>query len=188
MGYYKEQAILRAEGKRMGRRGSGTKLDAVSIDIRILGDKELITQLNRLAGQGRSALFGAAAKKAMKIVLRDVRNRTPVLTGSLKKSWKFSQIKTMSARKSGGFVGARILFPRRRDLNIKANAKGYYPASLEFGFQHSNGDYVPPVRMVRDSLYANRSAVYNELKSDLRQRIAKSMKKKGMSVPEGFGE
>jgi hypothetical protein len=160
----------------------------MTLDISVLGDKELDAQLRRLAGQGRSRIFGASAKKAMRPVLLDVRKRTPVLTGALKKGWKFGQVKTMSARRSGGYVGARIVFPRRKDIGIAADAKGYYPASLEFGFEHRSGKKIPAVMMVRKALYGNRTIVFNTLKTELRTRIALAMRKKGMSVPEGFGE
>ena len=156
----------------------------MSIDISVLGDKELSDALNKLEGLNRTGIFAQASKKSMRVVLRDIKSKAPVDTGAMQRAFGARSIKPMSGRRARGAVGARVLLPTRKMLRIPANAKGYYPAAQEFGWKTHGGGYVPAKRFVRDALYGNRSAVFNSLRTELWKGILARLKRRGMAIPD----
>lgn len=195
MGYWKEQSILRGEGRVSGHSVFGSRYrpgavgSTIQVDVSVLGDRDLQVQFDRLEGMGRrTTIISQSAKKAMNPVLASIRARVPVDTGLLKKSFKAASVKAMRGRKARGNVGARILMPTQDMVQIPARAKGYYPAAQEFGFRVRGGGHVDGKRFMRDSLYGNRTQVHAIMRREMWARIKKLMAKKGMAIPEGVGE
>jgi hypothetical protein len=160
------------------------KSAGITIDVSMLGDEELTRNLNKMEGMGRTGLFAGAAKESMKPVLKDVQAGVPVDTGNLRKAFRVRSIKRMRGRRARGMIGARLLMPTREMVKIPANAKNYYPARQEFGFNHTNGTFVPAKRFMRDSLYRNRSVVFAAMRRNLWASIRKALTRKGMAIPE----
>lgn len=197
MGYWKEQSILRAEGRVRGRSVYGSRYQAgpvgstIQVDVSVLGDRDLQVQFDRLEGMGkRTTIISQSAKQAMKPVLRSIQARTKLFmdTGALHQSFSTRSIKAMRGRKARGNVGARILMPTRAMVNIPSTAKGYYPAAQEFGFRPRGGRKTSAKSFMRDSLYNNRDQVLSTMRREMWKRVKKLMAKKGMSIPGGMGD
>lgn len=196
MGYWKEQSILRAEGRVRGRSVYGSRYrpgpvgSTIQVDISVLGDRDLQVQFDRLEGMGRrTSIISQSAKKAMMPVLRTMIERAPVDTYNLVAALMTHKqsIRAMRGRRARGYVGARIIMPPRALLDIPANAKGYYPAAQEFGFRTRGGGRYQGKSFVRSSLYDNRSIVFSIMRTEMWKRIKRFMKRKGMTIPEGVG-
>jgi HK97 gp10 family phage protein len=97
------------------------------VDVSVLGDKELQKKLKRLDIKLQKKIVRNAISRAILPVKHKAKSLVPVESGLLKKSIK---------RKTGvkkGIARARIVTGTRIELGIPIDAKGYYPAAIEFG-------------------------------------------------------
>jgi len=97
------------------------------IDIRVVGGKRLNKKFNKLDTKVKGKIMREATKTAMQPVLELAKNRAPVKTGLMRRSLKIASFRGRNA------VGAVVRTGTRRQLKILANAKGYYPAAVEYG-------------------------------------------------------
>lgn len=107
------------------------KSAATTFDISVLGDKALERDLAALPNTLQKAALAPALKAGGKVILREIKALTPVLTGRLK-----AGIKLVSGGRSRSRVRWIIATPTRKFLGIPKGAKHYYPAAVEYG--HGN--------------------------------------------------
>ena len=100
---------------------------AQTIDVKMFGGKDVQRKLDRLPNKFQKRVVKAAAKKAAEPILAAAKARAPVASGRHRDNLK---IAAKSGRKD---VGAVIRTGTRKQLRIPVDAKGYYPAALEFG-------------------------------------------------------
>ena len=100
------------------------------IDISIVGDKKLQRKLSRIALAAQRKIVRQSINRAMLPVRDRARQYVPVDTGRLKAS-----IKRVS-RTRRGVSASRIITGGKAELGIPVNAKGYYPAAIEYGSRH----------------------------------------------------
>jgi HK97 gp10 family phage protein len=97
------------------------------IDISVVGDRELQRKLRRLEVKLQKKIVRNAINRAILPVRDKAKSLVPVDSGLLKRSIK---------RKTGvkkGIARARIVTGTRIQLGIPVDAKGYYPAAIEYG-------------------------------------------------------
>lgn len=97
------------------------------IDVSMFGDKKLQRKLGRLVIQTQRKIVRGAMRKSMKPVKDRAQSLAPVKTSRLRNSIHQKQ------RTKKGITRAFVSTGTREDLGIKPNAKGYYPAVIEYG-------------------------------------------------------
>lgn len=97
------------------------------IDISILGDKKLQRKLRRLELAIQKKIVRQSINRAMLPVRNKAKQYVPVDSGRLRDS-----IKRVS-RTRRGKASARVVTGTRAELGIPSDAKGYYPAAIEYG-------------------------------------------------------
>jgi HK97 gp10 family phage protein len=100
------------------------------IDISVVGNRELQRKLRRLEVKLQKKIVRNAINRAILPVRDKAKSLAPVDSGILK-----SKIKRKTKVKNG-VARARIVTGTRMELGIPVDAKGYYPAAIEFGTQH----------------------------------------------------
>jgi len=108
----------------------------MNVDISILGDKDLERKLSRIADKGQRKVVRAAIRKAAtrarKRIVQNIQREGLVDTGRMMQAFKKTKIVSASNNRNMIRVGPRL--PTRSELGIDADAKGYYPTALEFGY------------------------------------------------------
>ena len=100
------------------------------IDISVLGDKELQKMLKNLDIKLQRKYVRQSINRAMLPVKNRAKALVPVNTGKLKDSIK------KRARTKRGISRAMVVTGTKQELGIPENAKGYYPAAIEYGTRH----------------------------------------------------
>jgi hypothetical protein len=163
---------------------------AARFDISILGDKELEEVLKFLPANLERNVLNKSLKEAARFVLEDARRLAPGDTGTLKRRL---HIRAMKRRR--GRIGYLIASGTREQLGIKADAKGFYPASQHYGWfprgakaelggvhlkdrqlkQHFRREFgtlrVPARPYLRSALLADDRRVLNHVRDALRRRL-----------------
>ena len=114
-----------------------------------------------------------AARKGAKIAQKSAKSNAPSDTGSLKKG---IILKGEKSKKKGKKVYQTVMDPAKNDIFVKTSKTGkraYYPASQEYGFQTSNGRYVPGFNFMKKSIEDNSSKIQNEIVNVLSKEIDK---------------
>lgn len=130
------------------------------LDLRLLGDKQLQRKLLKLERSAQGKAMKAAAKSAMEPVRDLAKQRVPVDTGRLQKS-----IRVGIARMKNK-VGAVVSTGTRKQLKIKQDAKGYYPAVIEYGTKDR-----PAKSFLRSSLFDRRAAALGILRREIKKIV-----------------
>lgn len=140
----------------MARRGG-----ADGFDVSVLGDRALQKKLDRLGKAAGGKMLQSAMREAMKPVLAAARAAAPRDTGTLAR-----KIKLSSVRLRGKGKGVAVRTPTRAQLGIPKDAKGYYPAHVEFGTRK-----MPARPYMRPALETNRSRALELLRTGLWARL-----------------
>lgn len=135
------------------------------VDISGLGDKRLSAKLAQLDLKVQKKMVRKALRKAGRPVLEEARARVPVDTGRLRDGLFLRATK----RKRGTF-GVEVAMPLRADLGISANAKGYYPAVIEYGAENH-----PPQPFLRPALDANKERAIRIVADFVRSEISSAV-------------
>ncbi|MGE0857796.1 MAG: HK97-gp10 family putative phage morphogenesis protein [Gammaproteobacteria bacterium] len=136
------------------------------IDISQLGDKRLQKKLDKLDKRVQKAIVRRGLRKAAKDVLESARAIVPVDTGALRDGLAVKALKP----KRGSF-GVQVVTPTRAELGIPADAKGYYPAVVEYGSDKRN---LPPRPYLRPALDQNREKGKRTVADSIRAEVAKT--------------
>jgi HK97 gp10 family phage protein len=108
----------------------------MNVDISILGDKDLERKLSRIADKGQRKVVRAAMRKAAtrarKRIVQNIQREGLIDTGRMMQAFKKTKIASASNNRNMIRIGPRL--PTRSELGIDADAKGYYPTALEFGY------------------------------------------------------
>lgn len=136
------------------------------IDISFLGDKQLQAKLKRLAIQSQRKILRTAMRKAMKPVKERAQALVPVDSGALRNSIR------QKSRTKRGISRAFVSTGTRQELGIPSDAKGYYPAVIEYGTRTR-----PAKPYLRRALQEKRTSVLSELAADIGQAIEREGKK-----------
>lgn len=132
-----------------------------------------------------------SVNKGTTVVRRDVRGGVPVATGALKKGI-IRKAEHPSKKVSGKKVNDLMFDPAMNDIFQKPiknpgeaggkNPKGYYPASMEYGFlTRSKGggySYVPGHHFMREETEASREQFNRTVIKDAADRLEKEWMKK----------
>ena len=93
-----------------------------------------------------------AAKKGGNVVMKAVKSKAPVDTGTLKSGLK---MKAEKSRKKGKKVYQITFSSDMNEVFQKKNAEGavtgYYPASMEYGYFARDGSYIPGYHFMRQA-------------------------------------
>lgn len=112
----------------------------VGIDISGLGDARLQARLKQLDAKVQRKVVRQALRAGAKVVLAATKALVPVDTGALKSGLKLRALKSRR-----GTFGIQVQTPTRAQLGIPSDAKGYYPAVLEYGAEgHPAKPYLRP--------------------------------------------
>lgn len=110
------------------------------IDISQLGDARLQKRLDQLDKRVQKAIVRRGLRKAAKDVLDSARANVAVDTGALRDGLAVKAVKPKR-----GVFGLQVATPTRAELGIDAEAKGFYPAVLEYGSEnHTARPYLRP--------------------------------------------
>lgn len=124
---------------------------ADGIDIRVFGDKELDRALGRLERRTQRKYVS----RMFRIHLKTIRQRIvgflsgdPVepQTGTLRAAMQGAKTRAAS-RRPRSLIRLGLVWPTRAELGIAPDAKGFYPAVLEYGREG-----VPPKPFMRPSI------------------------------------
>ena len=111
------------------------------IDISIVGDKKLQAKLKKLEFKLQKKIVRNALSRAILPVRNKAKSLAPYDSGLLKQSIK---------RKRGskkGMAYAKIVTGTRLELGIPIDAKGYYPAVIEYGAPSAGIEAKPFMRV-----------------------------------------
>lgn len=145
-----------------------------SIDISIVGDKQLEKKLHRLVTAAQKKIVkGSLRKEAVRSRARIVRNidrEGLVDTGTMRQAFKKAKI--VLASQSKNFIRLGPMMPTRAELNIPQDEKGYYPFSLEYGF-----GVRPATPFVRPAMDENKGESIAAIGSDIGKGIEREAMK-----------
>jgi len=136
------------------------------IDITFLGDAELQRKLKRIAFQAQRKIVRAALRKSMKQVKDRAQALVPVDSGLLRNSIH------QKSRTKRGISRAFVATGTREQLGIPSDAKGYYPAVIEYGTRTR-----APKSYLRRALQEKKSAVLSKAASDIGAGIEREGRK-----------
>lgn len=136
------------------------------IDISFLGDAELQRKLKRIALQAQRKVVRAALRKSMRQVKERAQALVPVDSGRLRDSIH------QKSRTKRGISRAFVATGTRQELGIPSDAKGFYPAVIEYGTRTRS-----PQSYLRRALQEKRSAVLSKAASDIGAGIEREAKK-----------
>ena len=122
------------------------------IDISYLGDKKLQRKLNRMVIQAQRKIVRKAMREAMKPVVTVAKGYAPIDTGRLKRSLK------LRSKTRRGNTSIRIVTGTREQLGIDPNAKGFYPAAIEYGSKNQ-----APRSYLRRAITERRNLVLDDM-------------------------
>lgn len=131
------------------------------VDVSQLGDKRVSAKLARLDIKVQKKIVRQALRKAAAPILATAKARVAVDTGALRDGLT---IRAVKAKK--GVFGIQVATPRRAELGIPADAKGFYPAVLEYG----SVDH-PPKPYLRPALEQNRDRALATVADFVRDEI-----------------
>ena len=136
-------------------------------DLKILmtGHKSLLRKLRKIPVEVQIK----GSRKALRphaVRIKEIAEAAiPIDEGDLRFAGLKVRALSKRARKRG-LVGYRVVTPTRKELNIPADAKGYYPAHLELG--HGN---VRPRPYLRGTVASQREATQAGMAVDMRNFI-----------------
>ena len=150
---------------------------AKAFDVKFLGgdvDKainEMMKQVDPEKWQRKkNSLINKSMKMAATVVLPSVFSK--MRKGKTGKMWVLTDIKRL---KGGGW---RIATPTRKELGIDASAKGYYPAAIEFGFDHyKSGEHWDGDHSMEEAMDENRDMAQNVARSFILLKLEGIMKR-----------
>lgn len=151
---------------------------ALVVDIKLLGNKELEKQLAKLPEASQKKPVRSAMRKSNNRLKRAIVAAAPVDTGTLKAA--LAATKVRSGRRSRSYLQSLWPLPKRELLGISADAKGYYPTSVEFGTSKR-----PPQSYIRATVNAMHDAEIGKIGNDIGKGIvreAKRLASKGVKV------
>lgn len=130
------------------------------LDLRIVGHENVSARLQRFPDVMRGRIVGPALRAGAAIVADRARALAPRDSGRLAGgSWKLRAFTNRRTKERG----IRVASPTRAELGIPADATGFYPTSLEFGWRTG----APRIRTVRRAGGRGRVAA-----TDVRRKIA----------------
>ena len=136
------------------------------IDISFVGGWELQQKLKRLEIQLQRKIVRGAMRKAMKPVLASAKSFVAVDQGWLKSSLH------IKSRTRKGRTKVYVATGTREDLGIPSDAKGYYPAVLEYGTRTR-----APQSYLRRAMAQHKTDVISNMRSDIGAGIEREAKK-----------
>jgi HK97 gp10 family phage protein len=144
-------------------------LMAIILNVQILGADALIKQFNALPEKMQKQVFRPAVRGATKQVMQNAKKNAPKRTGAMRRGLF---IKPFKRKRKGGSIGLMILTPTRETLNIKADAKWYYPSFVELGHKKRGGrGRVAGRPFLRDAIKNNRAAALDTLRRVMKTRM-----------------
>lgn len=153
----------------------------IKLSIDAGGFAELNKALAELEPHLQKRIVSRALGKAARPVLATAKANVPVDTGKLRDGLKIRR--RGPSRKTPHRQSARVTTPTRKELDIPADATGYYPAVIEYG---SESRELAPRPYLRPALAANASQAVNTLREETAKGIKskfrrRSRAKKGLS-------
>jgi len=173
--------VERSSSFRSKRVSKGTGGQNQFVSFAITGDQVLIQAMRDFSVNMQSRMGKRAMKKAIQVVRTTVKALVPTDTGNLKSSITARVIKSRKAREISGIVETGT----RDELEISKGEKGYYPASIEFGYRHFHfGTFIgnkPANSYMRRGLKFSKAAAISiygkELWAEIRRFAAKEARK-----------
>jgi predicted DNA-binding protein (UPF0278 family) len=135
-------------------------------DITILGNKEIERAFKRLPEKEAPKVLRKACRASVKRLKPLIAAATPVDTGRLKAGMLRAKVRSAAKKRGEIYIGLQM--PTREELNIPANAKGYYPYALEYG---SKDGKRPARPFIRPTVNANTEAEQRRIGHDLGKHI-----------------
>lgn len=161
----------------------------MEIDLTLIGDKELMRKLNRLIDRAPKRVVNTAMRASAKRLRPKIAAATPVrgeagawftgrqekAGGTLKRAMANAKILVLRRRNQ---IGVAIHMPTRAVLGIPADAKGYYPVSIEYGFMHwASGQDIPARSYIRNTVDSNAASEHAQIGRDIGKGIEREAKK-----------
>lgn len=136
----------------------------LGLDLRLIGNKRLEKKLANLERKIGKKVMRDSAIEAMEPVKDLAKARCPVDTGRLKNSIKV----VAYSGDRGRIQSAQVRTGTRKQLRIKANAKYYYPAAIEYGTRKRAAR-----SFLRSALGDLRTSVIKNLSVNVARRLKK---------------
>lgn len=144
-------------------------------DISVLGDKKVAKKLTGLPPKVQKKIMPKAMRASMKPVLQKARADAPKRTGIHRRKIKLRKAK-MKAKDGLAF---QVKFGVRSELGIPADAKGYYPAALEYGWVDRGGNRHAARPHIRPALENNRQRVLRKMRVEIGRGVETAVKAGG---------
>lgn len=149
----------------------------MAVDINLSDFRKLSRTVDKI-GQLPKKCVTKAARKGGNLVMKAVRQKAPVDTGSLKKGLRLKGEKNRAKGKKVYDIvfdaGMNSVFQKPIQNPGEAGGQSktaYYPASMEYGYFARNGRYIPGYRFMRgaaeEAEAAAASAMVNTLSGEL---------------------
>ncbi len=130
------------------------------IEFGITGDKRLDKRLRKMDRRVAGKAVRKGMKAAMAPVLSLAQRRVPVRTGRLKRSLR------VAGYGGKNFAGAAVMTGTRKMLKIPANAKGFYPAYIEYGYGKTR-----PQSYLRSAMADGKKDVLRRVASEIKDAL-----------------
>lgn len=140
--------------------------------VRVEGLAYLNKKLLELEPKLQRKTLGKALKKAGKPVLQETKRLVPVDTGRLRTALKLRSKGPSKKRPHQQSVS--VATPTRKQLKMRADEKGYYPAVLEYG---SASRKIQPRPYLRPALANQKEQALATLKSELARGVIEAATK-----------
>lgn len=145
------------------------------MSMKVEGAKELAKFLRRLPVDVQKKHLPRALRRSAERVRARVALDTPVDTEQLQDALADAKI---SGRVAGNSIRYGVVMPTREELGIAADAPGYYPLAIEYGFLNKRtGKQVPPRRFIRNAVDAIAKQEFRLIRRDVGQQIDRAARR-----------
>lgn len=149
-----------------GQRFRGSGLGGGVVEMAVFGDRALGIQLEGL-GRRANPVTRTVLRKSARRLRSAIASRTPVDRGDLKREMKRAKIVSQGGRRG---IRIGVAMPEREALGIPADAKGYYPAVIEYGSKKRG---IPANSYIRGTVNAQEPAEIAQIAIDLGRAISR---------------
>jgi hypothetical protein len=146
--------------------------------MELLGDKALDRALAALDVKDQRKISRKGLRAGGRILLSETKRWASYISDKLVTGLKLRALKRRAKRgRAFKLLGVVVMTPTKRHLDIKQDAKGYWPAHVEMGFKHVGGKHIPARSYLRRAADNNQERVFRAVVTSTWDEIRKIWKR-----------
>ena len=149
-----------------------SKVDLV--DAKILRDRHARRQFQKLSSKVQKKHMRKVQRNSAKRMRPRIAQAAPEATGTLAQELAKAKIRSRTRK---GILLIFIEMPTREALGIAPDATGYYPFSIEYGFEMRDGRFHPPNPFMRSTANRHAGKERRRMSRELKAKVLREAKR-----------